>query len=241
MSVRQEPALPGYRIETCVIDQPGVVEQEWLDLQNRADCSYFQSWGWIGTWLEQIAVDMQPLLVNVLQGERRIGMGLFAPGEIKRHFFIHTRAMFLNEYPYDGKNMVIEYNGLLAERGYEETVYAEIIGYLLREYRKYDEFYFGAITDGQSLDSLKGAVDDRLHFMVNEESLAWQVDLSGVAPSLDAYLSTLSKNRRGQIRRSLRYYERNGPIQLDEARDTEEALVFLEGLKVLHIDRKSVV
>jgi len=233
----QEQTLPCYRVESCVIDQPAAIEPEWLDLQSRAECSYFQSWGWIGTWLEQIAVDLQPILVNVLLDERRIGMGLFVPCEIKRHIIIHTRAMFLHEYPYDGMNMVIEYNGLLAERGHEQAVYTEIIGYLLREYREYDEFYFGAIAEGSGLESLKQAAKVDVDFVVDNESISWQVNLAGLEPTRDACLVNFSKNRRGQIRRSFRLYEQTEPLQLHEAQNTDEALAFLDGLKVLHTQR----
>ena len=47
----------------------------------------------------------------------------------------------------------------------------------------------------------------------------------------------MSKNRRSQLRRAFRAYEEQGPLQLDEAGNKEEALDFFDGLKVLHSAR----
>ena len=41
---------------TCAAD----IEVDWRELENRADCSYFQSWGWIGCWLSHVAAELQP-------------------------------------------------------------------------------------------------------------------------------------------------------------------------------------
>jgi len=229
--------LSRYRVESSVIVHPEELKPQWLDLQSRADGSYFLSWGWIGTWLAQIAVDLRPVVVKVWSDENLVGMGLFVSRDIKRHVLIHSRSLFLNEYPFDHKNMVIEYNGLLAQRDFEDMVYANVIGHLLQEYGQYDEFHFGAIADDSSLVNLEKSAGGNVDCIINEESISWQVDLSGFAAGMDAYLASLSKNRRAQIWRSIRLYEEQGQLQLDEAGSTEEALSYFGGLKVLHTER----
>jgi len=229
--------LSGYRVESSLLAHPDELKPQWLDLQSRADGSYFLSWGWMGTWLAQIAVDLRPIVVKVWSDENLVGMGLFVSRDIKRHALIHSRSLLLNEYPFDHKNMVIEYNGLLAQRGLEDSVYANTIGHLLQEYGQYDEFHFGAIGGDSSLGHLEKCAGGNVVCIINEESVSRQVDLSGFLPGLEAYLASLSKNRRGQISRSVRLYEEQGPIQLEEAQNTEEALSYFDGLKVLHTER----
>ncbi|MGB7932686.1 MAG: GNAT family N-acetyltransferase [Gammaproteobacteria bacterium] len=229
--------MPDYRVESCAVSDPEALEQEWTDLQVRADCSYFQSWGWIGTWLMHIAGDLQPVVIRVYTGSRLVGAGVFVPGVIKRHGFVDLRAMFLNEYPFPGKNMVIEYNGLLAERGHEYAVYEEVVRYLLREYVDYDEFHFGAIVDDAGIRRLETGANIGVNIITNEVSTAWQIDLLKLSPGVAAFLASLSKNRRSQIMRSIRSYEENGPLSLVEAKNTEEALEFMGGLKALHAKR----
>lgn len=229
--------LPDYRIESCDVSDPTALEQEWTELQDRSDCSYFQSWGWIGTWLAYVAGDLQPVVIRVYTDTRLVGAGVFVPGAIKRHGFIVSRAMFLNEYPFPGKNMVIEYNGLLAERGQENAVYEAVIRHLLREYSDCDEFHFGAIVDDAGIRRLETGANTGVNIITNEVSTAWRIDISRLSPGLAAFLASLSKNRRSQIMRSIRSYEEHGPLRLVEAENAEEALEFMDGLKSLHAKR----
>jgi len=66
--------LPEYRDESHIVKSPEDIKQEWLGLQERATCSYFQSWGWIGKWLEQIATGLQPIVIKVWSGKDLIGI-----------------------------------------------------------------------------------------------------------------------------------------------------------------------
>jgi CelD/BcsL family acetyltransferase involved in cellulose biosynthesis len=240
LQVVEETLLSAYRTESCVINHPEELRQAWLELQDRADCSYFLSWGWIGTWLQQIAIALRPFVIRVWYGEQLVGLAVFVQKDIKRRIAFRASALFLHEYPFNHNNMVIEYNGLLAARGHEPAVYAETVGHLFEQYRHYDEFHFGAIAEGPELDSLVHAGVDHAGFIINEESTAWQVDLDALDPGIDALLAILSKNRRTQLRRSLRHFEERGPLGLIEAQDLEQALVFFDGLKVLHTERRQL-
>lgn len=229
--------MSDYHAESCSIERLEDIKQEWVDLQERADCSYFQSWGWIGTWLEQIAIDLHPVVVKVWLNGRLVGIGLFVARDIKRRIIFHSRAMLLNEYPFDGRNMVIEYNGMLAEKEHEEAVYKKTIQCLLYEFKEHNEFMFGAVTEDICSDSLfKMQVNDA-KFFIKKSSQAWFVDLSRIPDNIDEYLASMSKNRRAQIRRSIRLYENQGSLQINEAQNIEEAQSFFDGLKVLHTQR----
>ncbi|MGB5718275.1 MAG: GNAT family N-acetyltransferase [Gammaproteobacteria bacterium] len=225
--------MSAYRTESCVLKHPEELGQAWLDLQDRADCSYFLSWGWIGTWLRQIAIKLRPVVVRVWYGEELVGLAVFVPRNIKRRIAFRASALFLHEYPFDRNNMVIEYNGLLAARGHESAVYAEIVGHLLRDFKQYDEFHFGAITE-TAARTLEKVVAGKLKFRINEESVTWQADLRGLEAVSDSYLMTLSSNARGQIRRALRLYEQREPLQVFEAVGVNQTLEYFARLKALH-------
>ncbi|MGB5426776.1 MAG: hypothetical protein WBN95_08295, partial [Gammaproteobacteria bacterium] len=192
--------LNAYRTESSLLEHPEELRQAWLDLQGRADCSYFLSLGWIGTWLRQIAIGLHPVVVRVWHDEQLVGLAVFVPREIKRRIAFRASALFLHEYPFDHKNMVIEYNGLLAARGHESAVCAETVGHLLLNFKQYDEFHFGAIAEGPGLDGVQQAAGNHARFLVNDESTVWQVDLGALDPGIDTFLATLSKNRRTQLR-----------------------------------------
>lgn len=228
--------LPDYRTECCAIERPEDIKQEWNELQKHADHSYFQSWGWIGIWLEQIAIDLQPIVVKVWLNEQLVGAGLFVSRDIKRRLIFHSRVMLLNEYPFDGRNMVIEYNGMLAARGHEQNVYIETANYLLGEYKDHDEFYFGAVAEGTTPFGPEQQCIENVNCLVNKESTSWYVDLQSFSPGVEAYLAGLSRNRRGQIRRSIRIYDQDASLQIAEATNAEQALLYFDRLKALHSD-----
>jgi len=229
--------MPDYRTQSSVVKHVDDIKEAWLDIQSRADCSYFQSWGWIQTWLEQVAIGFHPQVVKVWSDDRLVGIGLFVSRDVKRRVFIRSHAMYLNEYPFDGLNMVIEYNGVLAERGLEKIVYIETVGHLLKHCKQYDEFHFGAILDTPDFDILKKCATGNFKFVINEHSKCWQVDLEKLEPGLESYIASLSKNSRGQIRRSLRLYEIESPVTLKEAETVTEALEFFESMKGFHTKR----
>jgi len=229
--------LPEYRVESVKVTDLKSLRKFWLELQQRADCSFFQSWGWIGAWVEKVAAGLNLILIKVWDHDDLVGLGLFVTGDIKRHAIIHSRTMFLNEYPLEGKNMVIEYNGLLAARGCENTVYLSVVRFLIREFNEQDEFVFSAVTEDTCFNHLLDIKLNDSKFIIKESSRAWFVDLAGIPDNVDEYLATLSKNRRAQIRRSIRLYEREGALQISEAQNIEEAQAFYDGLKALHTQR----
>lgn len=229
-----------YRTDSCLPGELNELEQQWLDLQGRAECSFFQSWGWMGRWLADFGVDLNPVVIRVWLGEQVVGLGVFLPRQIRRRRLFRASAMFLNEYPFDRKNMVIEYNGLLAARGHEQAVYREAVNFLLEQCPAVDEFHFGAIAEESDLAYLRQAVSQPCSLLIEETSIARQVNLGKLEPGIPGFVDTLSKNRRNQLRRSLRRYEESGPVTLQQAQTREEAQEFFAGLKELHTRRRQL-
>lgn len=235
--------MSGYRVSSCLITVPDELEREWRDLELRSDCSYFQSWGWVGVWLEQLARDLQPLAVRVWHGDVLVGMGVFLQRNIRRRWLVHSNALLLHEYPFDGRDMTIEYNGLLADREHVPGVYAQVISHLFESSQQCDEFFFSAI-DADTDMAIRSAGREILagdgRYIRLEESTVRTVDLDRIGAGVEGYLDGLSKNRRAQVRRSLRLYEAAGVLQLAEAETIDQAMEYLERLKFLHTRRWQV-
>ena len=230
--------MPAYRAETIEIKNIEDIQESWIDLQGRANCSYFQSWGWIGTWLKEIANDLNPVLVKISLDDLTVGMGIFVSKDIKRHYLIRSHSTYLNEYPFDGRNMVIEYNGLLVAKGHEKEVYAKTIQHLYSNFYESEEFYYGAVTEDECFQHLRqNNIDSCGKVEQIEKSLSWSVNLNKVGNQVEGYLDSLSKNRKAQIRRCIKVYEEKSVIALQEARNKSEALLFFDRLKQLHTER----
>lgn len=235
--------MSGYQIESCEINNSNEIANDWQELQQRSVYSYFQSWSWIETWLDLVVVDLHPIVLRVWLDEKLVGIGVFVYRDIKRRKIFRSKAMYLNEYPFDGRNMVTEFNGLLIEKSTDEGiekdqekfVYREAINHLLKKYQQQEEFCFGAILDNSPIAEI-GSSNKNINCFVQEQSSTWYVDLSIIASGVDGYLASLSRNRRGQIRRSMKLYNQDETLQLNVASNEEEALSYFDRLNVLHTE-----
>jgi len=226
-----------YRVESEIITNPDSIKEDWVTLQKKSDCSFFQSWSWIGNWLEQIAMPLSPQLLSVYKAEQLIGLGVFVPASLHRHKVFFSRAMFLNEIPVDGNNMVIEYNGLLTARHHEAAVYRSVLEFLLQYYPAMDECFFGALSSKENVSTAMSHLREKVKLYTQETSTCRSLTLDYHGNDINAYLATISKNRRLQIKRSLRLYEQKGVLRIEAAQTAEQALTFMDGLKTLHTRR----
>lgn len=134
--------------------------------------------------------------------------------------------------------MVIEYNGMLSDKEHTQAVYREVINHLINEYHECDEFYFGGLSQIEHSKVDQGSCrENEYNLKVVDESPSWSVELDTFEPDIEGFLKTLSKNRRAQIRRSVKTYEDEGELKLEEALTKEDALTFFDGLKTLHMER----
>ncbi len=228
--------MPVFNVSSEPLTQIMSLQADWLELQARSDARYFQSWGWISCWLEKVALEQSVTLIRVRRDDVLVGLGLFVSASLLRRAFIRADVMFLNEYPLADNDMVIEYNGLLAQAGCEADVSQHCLQYLSQHYPSVDEFHFGAQSqlayDGIALSDVIN-----LRHRIEKQSQSWQVDLTKLTSGLDAYLETLSKNSREQIRYSLRQYEQNSSVTFNVAEDVEQALSYFDALKIYHVKR----
>ncbi|MDH5387400.1 MAG: GNAT family N-acetyltransferase [Gammaproteobacteria bacterium] len=225
-----------YFVELTTIEDTKNIEAEWTALQEIADCSYFQSWGWIGTWLREVVNDLEPELVRVWDRNELIALGIFVKSTVLRGGFLASGKLFLNEAPVSNRNMVIEYNGLLVKPGHEQGAYKAIIYHLRYSSKDWDELFMTLIRKSVT-DTFVDELDDEFYLSIDRETKSWQVNSSTLSPGKHSMLATLSKNRRCQVNKAFRAYELEGEIYVRESNDVEEALKFFEGLKHLHTAR----
>ncbi len=202
----------------------------WRDLEDRADITFYLTWHWIGTWVEEAG--LQPHLLVARDGGRLVGLGLFVAGLQRRHRgLLRSRTLFLHETgdPEIDINC-IEYNGFLVDRAYGERLERQMLDVALStpDLPAWDELRLGGV-----LERYPAMASGIKAHLVSSRATA-QVDLEAVRASGKGYLDSLSSNTRYQTRRAMKLYARRGPLVLETARSVEEALGFLDGLKALH-------
>jgi len=211
------------------LEDPAALGALWEALEARADLSFFQSWLWIGTWLE--ATGLRPLVLTAHEDGRLVGLGLLTEARPRRHGVLPVRQLVLNEAGQpDLDRLAIEYNGIILARDAATGTLAHILQTLPGDWR---ELVLGGVPEAY-LAVLEAA---GLRAEIDRRSASYIVDLAGLRATGRDWLQTRSANSRAQIRQAMRRAERDGPLSITAAATVEQALDFFEGLAALHQSR----
>lgn len=171
--------------------------QRWQTLEARSNASFFLRWTWIGAWLDSYPVTPELIAVTDERGED-VALALLghamAPRPLGRAatLSLNQSGDAAADRPY------IEYNGLLAARGKEETAAQAVLAALAGR-QDWRVLRLSGVVPGSPL--LQGPARRRVRVDV---SPVYQVDLDAVRAAGGDYLSLLSANTRGQIRRAMK-------------------------------------
>jgi CelD/BcsL family acetyltransferase involved in cellulose biosynthesis len=213
----------------------GSLGHKWRDLEQRSSCSFFQSWTWIGTWLSQLPNSVELYLLEVVDGDRVIGLAVFGARALVRHGFVRSRALLLHETgSREMDRMTIEYNSILAETGREREVVIAGVNCVRAANITWDELMVSGV-EARALEAWHAAIrGTNWRVVVRQESNCYFVDLDAVRDRGGDYLALLSSNTRQQVRRSIKAYEKSGSVSISVASSVETAVEYLHGLQELH-------
>ena len=195
--------------------------ERWRELEQRADCSFFQSWSWTGC----LAAERfpAPLLVEATEDGRTVALALF--NRVYRR--IGRGYLYLGESgdaaldcPY------IEDNGVLTEAGRD----AALTEACLRAVTGSHVLVMSGIGEA-TLQAAQRAAGVTCIEKVNESLF---VDLAALRRAGMDYLEARSANTRQQIRRSDRFYAARGPLTIRRAETVQAAHAMLDAMAVLH-------
>jgi CelD/BcsL family acetyltransferase involved in cellulose biosynthesis len=216
-------------IEIGKAPAPPLLMPMWRDLERRADGSFYQSWEWIGTWLETQAE--APWLISARgQDGRVLALGLLC---MKRRTWLGSASLYLHATGDPVLDRIyVEYNGLLKDRtaspGLEEACLQALSG---DEGRRaglhWTALYFPGVDSAFAQAAIRCGLSTEI-----DRKRSGRIDLRAIAAAEDV-VSTFGYNARQQVRRSHRHYERIGPLRVEAAPDLETTLRWLGELQVL--------
>lgn len=208
------------------------LEDDWIALEKKSNCSVFLCWAWIGTWINLVTdrLDIHVLKVE-LDGEI-VGLCLLVAERVKRRKIIASSTMVLNSIKHSPYNMIIEHNGFLVKSGHDGKVERAALSYLFNNFSKVDEFVIPFSDSDNIVKSFCGSSGFSCNSIDCTESPL--VDLKLIRSGKASYIDTLSSNTRYQIRKSIKLYESMGDLGIEEAGNIDAALFFFEKLKTLH-------
>jgi len=214
------------------------LREQWRDLERRANPSFFQTWDWLGCWVEEAR--LSPLVLIGRQMGRGVLMALLERSNQRRYMVIETNALLLHHLGDKDRDILcIAYNGFLMDAQLSSSAIGDAISFLFSRSgcgptettpRWLEEFHMkGVPREYEEHPEVPG-----LNRVVLSRHMSWKVDLEGIRSSGKGYLEHLSSNTRYQIRRSIKRYKERGQLRADRAATVEEALECLEALKDLN-------
>jgi len=195
------------------------LENDWRDLEQNANGSFFQSWTWIGCRVRSRFC--KPFVVRATEGGVVVGLALF-----NRRGPPRLRTLWLHETGDPREDSVfIEHNGPLVACG-RDALLRPMLEAALEQGRVMLNGVGDAVRDAACSLGLCRVLASRpapYASLVGADAATW--------------LSRLGRSTRYQLRRSRRRYEAEGVVTLRRAGDVEEALAFFGGLATLHQQR----
>lgn len=234
LSVDRAPAARGIQVRLEPVLDLDRLGAAWRALELRSERSFFQSWGWIGSWLRHLPSDRQPLATIASCDGRVVGLGVVVPKSERRCGIVPARTLSLHE---SGEpqldSLCIEHNGVLADRAHAVEVWGAMLAALFRR-DTCNELIVSGLAWRMGAVCIEAARARDLDVVVRQQRPCGHLDLEGLRRAGRAFADALSRNTRYQLGRARRLYEAAGPLSLRCARSTEEALAMLDHLKVLH-------
>lgn len=214
------------------LDKASNLLADWAVLEEKSNNGFFQSRSWMSSWLASIDTKLDVIQAST-DGEI-VGLGLVSLRCERRHIFVRSTVLRLHQTGVADEDQVwVEYNDFLVQENNAGTIRSAMCDYLLKQYRGWDEFHTGAITQSSSLHEIAGQLRSRETW----HSRRYGVDLAGLRQRNETYLQGLSGNTRYQLNRCRKEYQGRGEVALQAAESLEQALGFFDEMAPLHIAR----
>ncbi len=202
-----------------------LVEQRWRQLEPHVECSFFQSWAWVGCLASERFDD--PVLIEARRQGELVALALF---NRRRRSWPRRDRLWLSE---SGRpawdRLFIEHNGVLLASGADDALRG-CLGAALHGGRHGRSLVLSGIGAAQLrlADSLEAACIGR------RTREAPYVDLAAIRHAGSRPIDRLSANARYQLRRSARRYAEIGPLRVTRAGGPAQAHAFLGEMASLH-------
>src|SRR5690606_30717519 len=117
-------------------------------------------------------------LYRCTAGTETIALGIISRTETVRRKIFRTTVLALNEVPAKNLDMIIEYNGLLIRRGYEQLANSRFAKDLCSANIKWDEIKLSGISESSWAAITRGATP--LTVVMDERRCPWAADISEI-------------------------------------------------------------
>ncbi|MEY2689336.1 MAG: hypothetical protein RL375_3535 [Pseudomonadota bacterium] len=220
------------RVSCRKLQEVAGLEALWRDLETRASCSFFVTWPWIGAWLEHLPPHTDVRLLKAFIGTELVGIAAVVKTRRRLGTISLCDAWHLHASGDPGFDSIcIEHNDFLVDARRADEIRLAMIQAWTTLSGRVAELHL----PGLSASGLTPQLSAQLH-RACETKMAAGVDLQAVRTANLDFISLMSSHARRFVRRSIKEYEKLGPLVIDEAATLVQAQAFLDALVDLHND-----
>ena len=203
------------------------VAPTWRRLAQGSACSIFLTAEWIECWLQVFRNGVRAKILMVNDKHEPIGCSLTVRN---RAGLIPVSRMWLNASGESSKDTTyIEYNGVVARLGLEQTVAEAIAEHIAKE--RWDELNLSGFPEDAIYETFRNGV--RAEQLTETRHPAPYVDLAAIRKSGLSYANFHTGKNGKKLRENLRYYSAYGDFKVCVADDVASALEMLTELGAL--------
>jgi len=206
------------------------VRETWKYLQENSPHSFFLSWPWIETWLNCLPTNQNiSFIYGTLNDKPVIGYFYGLTKGFGNAITYCTRG-YLNSTGIEKQDEItIEYNGILLDKSVSECDLSDL---LTKDISPWDELICPA--SNKELLSVLQSNSNSLDIKLIESRPSYYVDLDKVRENNNDLLPLVSKNKKAQIKRTKKCYEKDSEFHIEIAKNKEQALEYLDCLEFHH-------
>lgn len=216
--------------------QFNIVKEIWTSILKECPHSYYLSWTWTEIWIKSLPTNCNLSLVVGFNNDSPVIAFFLGSKTITTYRFFKFHQIALNQtlIPNIDVTTYIEYNAILIDP--KITVSLESLLNLI-PIKSWDEFRLVRCSSFYQPNLILSAnISKKYDFSIKHLN-SYYVNLENIRRNNNDYLALVSQNRRKQIRRSIKEYEKLGEIRIQIAENVEEALNILDELIELHRKR----
>jgi len=206
------------------------VRKIWTHLQENSPHSFFLSWAWIETWLDCLPNNQNISFVYGTLNDKPV-LGYFFG--FKRGFgscITYCSRGYLNSTGIEELDEItIEYNGILFDKSVSQC---DLTDLLKKDISPWDELICPASS--KELLSIFESTSKSLNIKLIQSRPSYYVNLDKVRENNNDLLSLVSKNKKAQIKRTKKCYEKDAEFRIEIADNIDQALNYLDGLNYHH-------
>ncbi|MBU2924927.1 GNAT family N-acetyltransferase [Colwellia sp. 1_MG-2023] len=211
------------------------LKKSWLRLESIASPSFFLTWRWIGSWLEQIKNTSKLILVEATQNDRTVALGIFIEKDTTKYGLFKRKQWYLHRTGNDCKDQIwIENNTFLTTNENKDVIIQAIWQTLLSHYNHVDEFIIAINNDQPSKEQL--SCTNKYSIIKNNTENGYFITLDKIN-TIDDYFSSLSKSTRKQLKRSHTLLTQQNEFKFSVTIAPEQQTQILSKCQQWHIDK----